>query len=98
MTLPRAANLMASLTSIEEVDMTQTELLTQLRENLVRSFATEELATLCADLGVDYEDLPGQGRAAKARELVAYMDRRGRIAELVRKGSELRPNVAWGAP
>jgi hypothetical protein len=74
---------------------TATEILIKLRQNLVDSFSDTELHDLCFDMGIDYEDLPGEGRAAKARELVAYMDRRGRIAELAQKGSELRPNVEW---
>jgi len=33
-------------------------------------FDAEELRTLCADLCVDYDNLQGEGKAAKARELV----------------------------
>ena len=55
MTLSRTANLMASPTGIEKVDMLQTptELLTRLRKNLIRYFDTEELRTPC-DVRQDY--------------------------------------------
>jgi hypothetical protein len=55
MTLSCTANLMASPTGIEKVDMprTPTELLIRLRKNLIRYFDTEELRTLCFDLGAD---------------------------------------------
>jgi len=72
-----------------------TKELTQLREKVIRYFDEEELRTLCGDLGVDYDDLRGEGKAAKAREFVNYLERRGRLPELVRKCSELRPKVAW---
>jgi hypothetical protein len=77
---------------------TATEILIKLRQNLVDSFSDTELHDLCFDLGMDYEDLPGEGRAAKARELVAYCERRGLTPELIKKCSELRPHVSWGAP
>jgi hypothetical protein len=32
---------------------------------------------------------------AKARELIAHLDKRGRLADLVRVGRELRPDIAW---
>jgi hypothetical protein len=67
--------------------------LTQLRTLLVERFNLEELRTLCFDLGVEYENLPGEGKSAKARELVAHLARRGRTQELVRLIVELRPDV-----
>jgi hypothetical protein len=70
--------------------------LSKLRQMLAEYFSEGDLRTLCFDLGMDYDDLPGQGKANKARELVAYLDRRGRIPELVGMCQELRPNVAWG--
>ena len=54
---------------------------TMLRQILAERFNEGELRTLCFDLGIDYENLPGQGKADKARELVAYFQRRGDIAK-----------------
>ena len=59
---------------------TPRELLLALREQLLaRCNTEEELKTLCADLDVNYDDLPAQGREAKAREFVAWLDRHDRI-------------------
>jgi len=83
----------------EEVTMAPTsdrEYLVRLRETLATYFDAGELRTLCFDLGVDYDDLPGEGKANKARELIAYLERRDRIPELVSVCQELRPHVAWG--
>jgi hypothetical protein len=50
---------------------------------LTEHFDDEELRTLCFDLGVDYDDLPGRGRTGKARELVSYLSRHKRIESLI---------------
>jgi hypothetical protein len=63
-----------------------------LRQTLVDSFNLEELRTFCADLSVDYDNLPGEGKAGKARELVVHMQRRGRLDELKTHINRLRPN------
>ena len=55
------------------------------------SFDGEELKTLCFDLGVSYDDLPAQGRKNKSRELIAYLENRGRLKELIELVSEERP-------
>ena len=44
------------------------------RQTLVKLYDLEELRTLCMDLNVDYDSLRGEGKAAKARELVLYME------------------------
>lgn len=64
---------MSQATSLAPVD---------LRRVLTRLFDEEELRTLCFDLGVDYDGLRGEGKAARARELVALAERTGRLAEL----------------
>ena len=54
----------------------------ELYQLLIQRFNLQELQDLCFDLGVDFEDLGGTGRKAKARELVQYMQRRGRLDAL----------------
>lgn len=63
------------------------------RQKLVRHFNYDELRALCFDMGVDEEELPGQGKSGKAQELVSYLERRGRLQDLARKCFELRPNI-----
>jgi class 3 adenylate cyclase/tetratricopeptide (TPR) repeat protein len=66
-----------------------------LRHILDTRFDEGELRTLCFDLGVEYEDLPAMGQANKARELVAYFERRDRIPELISTGRQMRGDVPW---
>jgi hypothetical protein len=73
---------------------TRTEQLATLRRLLVDHFDEEELETLCFDLGVDYDSLPAEGKANKARELVAFLERRDRIPELIAKLKVERPVTA----
>lgn len=66
-----------------------------LRQLLTTCFDAEELRTLCFDLGIDHDALRGEGKAGKARELVAYLERHGRIDELVSVGSQMHPHLSW---
>ena len=53
------------------------------RQALVNYFDLEELRTLCFDLGVDFDELKGSGKVAKARELVQHWQRHGNLDQLV---------------
>ena len=67
----------------------------RLRQLLTAHFNESELVTLCFDIEIDYESLSGQGKAAKARELVAYVRRHGQFNHLLTKCQETRPHVDW---
>lgn len=67
----------------------------QIYDLLIQGFSGEELKTLCFKLNINYDDLPAQGRSAKALELVRFMARDNRLQTLVAVGAELRPNLAW---
>ena len=67
----------------------------ELRQMLATEFSKEELQTLCLDLDVDYDDLKGESRADKVRELILYLERRVRLADLINVGKRLRPDLAW---
>lgn len=54
----------------------------ELRQILVQRFDEEELRDLCFDLNVDYDGLRGEGKISKARELVTWFERNGRLPEL----------------
>ena len=69
--------------------------LVALRDKLVEHFSLAELEDLCFQLGVDGDDIPGQTRPAKAREMVTYFDRRGRLTELLAACRQERPHVQW---
>lgn len=71
------------------------EQLTDLRQKIMDHFNDEELRTLCFDVGADYDSLPAQGKEGKARELIAYLQRQGQLAELVSICCKTRPKVDW---
>jgi len=66
---------------------------TTLQRAIVWHFDLEELRTLCVDVGVDYDSLRGEGKAARARELVAYLDRRRELERLAAEVRRQRPGV-----
>jgi formylglycine-generating enzyme required for sulfatase activity len=67
----------------------------QLKQLLSERFEEEELRTLSFNMDIDYDNLPGRGKAAKARELVVYLERRDRLSLLVETGKKLRPDITW---
>lgn len=60
---------------------------------LENHFNIEELKTLCFYMDISFDDLPGDGRSAKARELIAYSQRHNRLSELVEKIKEQRSGI-----
>ena len=67
--------------------------LTQLHQILVDQFDMEELHDLCFSLDVDFDNLRGQGKSGKARELVLYMKRHNQLDRLVATIKTLRPDA-----
>jgi hypothetical protein len=70
----------------------------QLLPLLDQYFDEEELRSLCFDLGVQYDNLGGRGKAAHARELIARLEREQRLAELIAAVRRQRPAVNWPDP
>jgi serine/threonine-protein kinase len=66
----------------------------QVRDALKQHFNASELRDVCFDLKIDYDSLPGEGAGDKARELAAYCERHGRLAELGALVKKLRSH-AW---
>lgn len=60
-----------------------------------KHFGEDDLKTLCFDLDVDYENLAGETKSSKARELILELERQGRLPELVERCKRARPNVLW---
>ncbi len=58
-------------------------------------FNFSEVKTLCFNLGVDHENIPGDGRSAFIRNLVVSMAKRNRLQELVDHVREERSFVEW---
>jgi len=70
-------------------------LLVYLRQILADRFSPGDLETLCFDLNVRYEDLPGQEHRLKALHLVQELERTNRIDELIKFGQAIRPDISW---
>ena len=71
------------------------QFVTCLHELIDHCFDVEELRTFCFGLGLDYDNLRGEGKTAKARELILFLNRRGHIAELEGYVRERRPDASW---
>jgi hypothetical protein len=69
------------------------ELVVLIQHALSQFFDRDELNQLSFELGVEFDNLPGSTREAKARELVQFVDRRGQLEILVEHIREMRPNV-----
>lgn len=67
-----------------------------LHGDLCRRLSLDGLRTLCFRLGIDYDDLPGDSKAGRARELVLLLERAGRIHELRWGGRKREWQVASG--
>ncbi len=65
----------------------------QLHRWLDDYFNDQELRSLCLEIGVDYDDLPFSGQSAKARELVGWCARNGRLDTLETIIHQQRPNL-----
>ncbi len=69
--------------------------LAQLRKQMLQAFNEDELIDLCFALDIEYENLSGANKMSKARELIRYMDRRGRVKALVTLCAIERPHLNW---
>jgi Effector-associated domain 7 len=67
----------------------------ELRTRLEQYFSVEELRTICFDMSMEYDNLPGEGKAGKCRELILELDRKGRISELNDELKKQRPKMTW---
>jgi len=85
---------MARLQEAVQVSRRQRWSVLHLHQVLDERFGREDLRTLCLYLEVDYDDLPGEGQEAKARELIKYLERQRRIHELATTILERRPDIS----
>ncbi len=67
--------------------------LSSLHKQIDGLFSMEEMRTLAFDLGVDYENVPGNVRSAFVRNLILQMARDNRLHELVRAVQVARPRA-----
>lgn len=76
--------------------MANQEISTLLHKLIVSHYNKDELNTLTSiKLGVDYDNLKGETKSAKARELILYCERLKRTPDLLAHLREDRPMVTW---
>lgn len=69
------------------------ELKLSIYANLTTNFNLAELEGLGFDLGINYDNLPSDTKQQKAMELVNFLERHGRLDELVTLIKLNRPNL-----
>jgi len=80
-------------TQYSEQKDTNWNLLRDLHKIIKERFNEDELRTLCFYLAIRYDDLPGEGKLGKARELLFYVESRGTIGNLIKYGMQMRPDI-----
>ena len=68
---------------------------TQLHQKINQYFDDDDLQTVCFNLGVEYDNLKGDTKSGKARELILWCKKHScldKLTELLRKE---RPKVPW---
>lgn len=68
-----------------------------LRRLITAHYNDAELQTLTHDLGLDYEELPGQVKSSKVVHLIQTAARRGVLLDLITLCQTERPNIDWSA-
>lgn len=66
-----------------------------LRQLCSQYFDDSELRDLCFDLQIEYENLSGENKLAKVRELLRYTSRHQKLPELIEIFKRLRPDLQW---
>lgn len=67
----------------------------RLREQLSLLFNIDEIKTLCFDLGIEYENIPGDTLDGKTRELVNYCYKKGMLSKLLLECANSHPHINW---
>ena len=78
-----------------ETENNSINLAAELRRMIASRFDTHELHRLASDMGIDYDDLPGEGKSRKIVELIQLLSRQERIPQLIELCKRERPQVNW---
>jgi hypothetical protein len=63
--------------------------------NLTEKSSLDDLQVMCFDLGIDFDDIPGQAKPTRAANIIRHLERRARLADLVTWGKRKRPDLRW---
>jgi hypothetical protein len=67
----------------------------QFRRLLGLHFSLEELRTLLFDIGIDFDEVAGETKTARIRELILYAERYHKMDKLIGAARQARPEVDW---
>jgi tetratricopeptide (TPR) repeat protein/energy-coupling factor transporter ATP-binding protein EcfA2 len=67
----------------------------RLRDMLVEYFNLDNLASLCLDLGIDFEELGEGAKSRRVVRLIKLVGDKGRLPDLIDRCAELRPGLDW---
>ncbi len=66
-----------------------------LRQNMVDYLSESEIRTICFDMGLDFNLLPGRSLADKIRELIIYCEKRKLIPDLLEQCAAVNHTIDW---
>jgi hypothetical protein len=69
--------------------------LVALADQISRYFDLAEVGDLCFRLGIEFDDVRGERKSDRVRELVKLVERNGRLPEMLSLLQKLRPHVQW---
>lgn len=72
-----------------------TDLMIGLRDIFATYFDIDGLTDFALALGIDFDNLSGSNKNAKARELALHLWRHSKLAELAEVGPAQRPDIDW---
>lgn len=78
-----------------EVEKQKKEALRILHEKFTTHFSREDLKLLCFDLGLNFDDLPGETMQSKVQSIVWWSEQQGSLSHLLEILGTERPNIAW---
>lgn len=89
----RGQGVQDALIDVVEETAARRRYLSDLRKLLAAHLSDDELESVIYDLGVDDGDIQADTRQGRARELLEWLDRRGRVSELVTLLRVQRPDM-----
>lgn len=91
--VPPPPRLAAVVSPLE--DMPAESVLVQVYGLVTKHFSTEEIDDLAFTSGIPTDAFGGESKPSRARELVEYAVRHGKLSELVKQARRQRPLIEW---
>ena len=69
--------------------------LSDLHRQINKYFNLEDVRSLCFELGIDFDNVAGENKSGRIRELILQMARREELQQLIDLLRQERPNAVW---